>query len=80
LIFDDDKLELRFMDELFGIEKHIGEVQAIISLQFNYEKEYTEEHEIEYEAFPEPEPVEIKPRGDGEDEEEEPPAQDDLDE
>ena len=48
------------MDELFGIEKHIGEVQAIIGLQFNSEKEYVEEYEIEYEVFPEPEVVEVK--------------------
>lgn len=32
LIFDDDRLELRYMDELFMIEKQIGEVQAIIGL------------------------------------------------
>lgn len=60
LIFDDDRYELRYMDELFGIEKHIGEVQAIIGLQFNSEKEYVEEYEIEYEVFPEPEVVEVK--------------------
>lgn len=32
LIFDDDKLEIRFMDELFALEKRIGEVVAVISL------------------------------------------------
>jgi hypothetical protein len=37
------------MDELFMIEKSIGEVQAIIGLQFNTEKEYIEEYEVEYE-------------------------------
>ena len=46
LIFDDDRLELRFMDELFQIEKHIGECVAIVGLQFNSEKEYIEEYEI----------------------------------
>jgi len=46
LIFDDDRLELRFMDELFQIERNLGEVQAIIGLQFNSEKEYIEEYEI----------------------------------
>ena len=81
LIFDDDRLELRFMDELFQIEKNIGEVQAIVSLQFNYEKEYIEEHEIEYEQFPEPPPVEVKPKVEGEEEEEEEPtAQEEDDE
>ncbi len=46
LIFDDDRLELRYMDELFQIEKNIGEVQAIVGLQFNSEKEYIEEYEV----------------------------------
>ena len=73
LIFDDDKLELRNMDELFMIEKNLGEVQAVIGLQFNSEKEYIEEYEVEYEVFPEPEPVEVKKKEDGE--EEQPPAQ-----
>ena len=31
---EEHKLELRFMDELFMIEKHIGEVQAIVGLQY----------------------------------------------
>ena len=29
---DEDKLELRFMDELFDIEKNIGEVVGVIGL------------------------------------------------
>jgi hypothetical protein len=45
------------MDELFMIEKHIGEVQAIAGLQYETEKEYIEEHEVEYEVFAEPEVV-----------------------
>jgi hypothetical protein len=79
LIFDDDKLEMRYMDELFMIEKNIGEVQAVIGLQFNSDKEYIEEYEIEYEVFPEPEVVEVKKRGEGEEgeeEQEQPPAED----
>jgi Tfp pilus assembly PilM family ATPase len=32
LIFDQDKLELRYMDEFFNIEKSIGEVAAVIGL------------------------------------------------
>ena len=32
LIFDDDRLELRYMDEIFQIEKHIGEIVAAIGL------------------------------------------------
>lgn len=58
------------MDEFFNIEKSIGEVVAVIGLQFNYEKEYIEDNEIEYESFPEPEVVVIKKPVDGEDEEE----------
>mmetsp|Transcript_22762 Transcript_22762/g.21964 ORF Transcript_22762/g.21964 Transcript_22762/m.21964 type:complete len:289 (+) Transcript_22762:1990-2856(+) len=60
LIFDHDKLELRYMDELFNIEKTIGEIIAVIGLQFHYEKEYMEENEIEYEVFPDPEPVVVQ--------------------
>lgn len=30
----DDQLELRFMDELFNIETVLGEVKAVIGLQF----------------------------------------------
>lgn len=33
---EDDKLELRYMDELFEIETKIGEVAGIIGLQFAY--------------------------------------------
>jgi hypothetical protein len=31
---DDDKLELRYMDEFFRVEKLVGDVKAIIGLQF----------------------------------------------
>ena len=50
------------MDELFMIEKHIGEVQAIVGLQFMTEREYIEDNEVEYEVFAEPEVVEVKKR------------------
>jgi len=72
----DDKLELRFMDELFMIEKNIGEVQAVVGLQFEKEKEYIEDNEVEYEVFAEPEVVEVKKKPAGEEGEEgEPPAE-----
>ena len=32
LILDDDRIELRYMDELFMIEKHLGDVAAVIGL------------------------------------------------
>ncbi len=75
LIFDHDKLELRYMDEFFNIEKYLGEIIAVIGLQFNYEKEFLEENEVEYEVFPEPEPVIIKKELDEDGNEIEPPAQ-----
>ena len=55
-----DQLEMRFMDELFGIEEVIGEVAAVIALQSNAEAEFIREDQIVYEKFPEPEPVEEK--------------------
>jgi hypothetical protein len=54
LIYEDDKLEMRYMDELFMIEKYIGEVQSVVGLQFYSEKEYIEDYEVEYEQFPDP--------------------------
>lgn len=70
------------MDELFMIEKHIGEVQAIVGLQFDTEKEYIEENEVEYEVFQQREVVvqKKKPVGeDGEEAEAEPEAPADAD-
>jgi len=41
---DDDKLSLRYMDELFQIERNIGEVAAVISLQYTAEPtQFTED-------------------------------------
>lgn len=50
----DDKYELRLMDEFFDIQKHIGEVAAVIGLQFSYEPEIIEEKELEFEKFEAP--------------------------
>lgn len=36
---ENDKLENRFMDEIFNIEKYVGTVAAIIGLQGAYESE-----------------------------------------
>ena len=36
---EEDKLELRLMDELFAIEKNLGEIQGVIGLQFKAQKE-----------------------------------------
>ena len=50
---EEDKMELRFMDEYFAIEQHIGEVQAVIGLQFTYEPEELDSKDTEYEEFKE---------------------------
>merc|ERR1712083_568782 len=64
---DEQKLELRFMDEFFAIEKGIGEVFAVVSLQFKSESpEFVAEQEEE--APEEEEAKEDKPdAGAGED-------------
>jgi len=65
----DDQLELRFMDEFFAIESILGEVKAIIGLQFNAEAEYIRDDQIEWEKFPEKPVVVAKPKA-ADDEEE----------
>lgn len=52
------------MDELFGIEAILGEIKAVVGLQYEAELEYVRESQIEYEHFePKPEP-EVKPAKD----------------
>lgn len=58
---DDDKYELRSMDEFFDIEQNIGEVKAIIGLQFNYENETIDEKDIEHEKFDDADKEDPKP-------------------
>jgi hypothetical protein len=60
LMNDEDKMELRFMDEYFALEQHIGEVQAVIGLQFTYEPEELDSKDLEYEEFKEEAPEEVK--------------------
>jgi hypothetical protein len=67
----DDQLKLRFMDEFFSIEAILGEVKAILGLQFNLEQEYVREDEIEYEEFPDEPVVEEKKKPEGDEDEEE---------
>lgn len=50
---EEDKLELRLMDEYLAIEKHVGQIAAVIGLQFAYEPEVVQEEEMTYD-----EPVE----------------------
>lgn len=58
---EQEKLELRNMDEFFQIEKYIGEVKAIIGLQFSYEQEAVDVDAMSYEDFGD-QPVEEKPK------------------
>ena len=55
LMHDADKYELRLQDELNDIEQNIGEIQAMIGLQFAYEPEFVDQDNVEYEKFPEEE-------------------------
>ena len=72
----DDQLELRFMDEFFGIEGIIGEVKAIIGLQFQEEPEYIRDDQIEWEKFAPVEKVVEKAKpAEGEEEEAEAPVE-----
>mmetsp|Transcript_7196 Transcript_7196/g.12137 ORF Transcript_7196/g.12137 Transcript_7196/m.12137 type:complete len:296 (-) Transcript_7196:59-946(-) len=69
---EEDRLELRFMDEFLFIEKSIGEIVGVIGLQFQYEEEMMDEKDLEYEKFPEPDPALNQPKPKAEDEEEAP--------
>ena len=66
---EDDRLSLRYMDELFAVEKLVGEVAAVISLQFKEEETNFVEERVE--VFEKPEPVEKPPKAEGEEGEEE---------
>lgn len=52
LASEDDQYNLRFMDELFAIEKCLGEVNSVISLTYNKEEDYAD---YEMEKFEEKE-------------------------
>lgn len=50
---NDDKLSLRYMDELFLIEKQLAEVTAVASLTFEKEENtHGDEKQTKYEEFP----------------------------
>lgn len=49
---EEDKLEVRLMDEFFAIEKHLGEVKAVVALQFTAENEGADK-DVEYVQFTE---------------------------
>jgi adenylate kinase family enzyme len=69
---DNDKLTLRYMDELFQIEKHIGEVSAVISLQNQAEaSQWTDEKWEEFEEPPVAPPKQKVLNDEGEEVEEE---------
>lgn len=69
---ENDKLTLRYMDELFQIEKHIGEVNAVISLQNAAEaSQWNDDKWEEFEEPPKPEPKQKQLNEEGEEMEEE---------
>jgi hypothetical protein len=71
----EDRLEVRFMDEILEIERQLGEVAGIASLQYGGEEPvYINKEDIEYEVFPEPEVIEAPVKVDGEGDDEQPPA------
>lgn len=78
LASDDDKIEIREMDEFFALEHFVGAVSGIISLQTEEEPIVVDPATIVYHEFPKPESVveekAKKPAGDGEEEEAEEPA------
>jgi hypothetical protein len=53
----DDQLSLRFMDELFAIEKCLGEINSVVSLTFQKE-EQPDPANVKFEEFEEEEVVE----------------------
>lgn len=65
---DEDKLEVRLMDEFFAIEKHVGQVKAIVGLQFASESAAASEG-VEYYEFTEAEKEAHKPKPPAEGEE-----------
>lgn len=62
---DEDKLEIKSMDEFFDIEKNVGYVKAIIGLQFNFENETIDEKDLEYEKFEDQEEAPVPKDEDG---------------
>jgi len=75
----EDQMALRLMDELFRIEKKLGEVVGIVALQYHVESEFIREDDLVYEVFPEPEVVVVPVKKEGEEEEEEEPAEEEED-
>jgi adenylate kinase family enzyme len=76
-----DRLQMRQMDELFALEKNIAEVNSVISLLFGFEPTTIPESDIRYEKFEAPKVEEKKvEKKDGDDDEDapadEPPADD----
>lgn len=75
LASEDDKIEIREMDEFFALEHYVGAVTGIVSLQTEEEAIQVDPASIVYHQFPKPESVKEekakKPAGEGEEEEEE---------
>jgi hypothetical protein len=65
------------MDEFFSIEANVGEVKAIMGMQYTDEKQFVRDEDQEFEVFPEEPVEEVKVKTGEEEEEEEPAAQED---
>ena len=67
------------MDELFMVEKWLGEVHGVLYVSQSAEKDYIDESEVKYEKFPEPQVVVTKKKegveGEEEEQEEQPPVE-----
>lgn len=77
---EEDKLEVRLMDELFAIDKHLGEVKAVIGLQDAQEStveknvQYIDASSLKKEVKEAPKAEEGEEQPDGEGGEAKPPA------
>jgi len=75
LELEEDKLEVRMMDEFFQIEKHLGEVKAVFGLQDELEAQAVDASKVQFVEFPAEPEAEKKPVAAVEGEGGEPPAE-----
>lgn len=69
-----DKLSFRYMDEIFAIERSLGEIASVIGLQYGVEPTTFEDQKWEEFAQPVVEEKKIKVAGEGEEEDAQAPA------
>ena len=69
---EDDKLQIRVMDEFHQLEQYLGQINGIISLQYSEDPVVEDPAFVEYHKFPKEEPVEQKAKkapGEGDEDE-----------